>query len=121
MDFIEQRLLRRSIFPRISEISSILSPNPVFCCCCCFAITVSILRELMIVSAAIAGLCFFFLQFLLCFLSHLPFFYSICSVSISLSCLFLLEEKALQLCSNHNFGHLWAELMSCLILERGPS
>lgn len=75
----------------------------------------------MIVNAAIAGLFFFFLQFHFCpvFLSF--FLLNFCFVSFSLSCLFLLEGKALQLCSNHNFGHLLAGLVSCLILEKGPS
>lgn len=42
-------------------------------------------------------------------------------IFFSLSCWFLLEGKALQLCSNHNLGHLSAGSVSCLILEKEPS
>lgn len=40
---------------------------------------------------------------------------------VSISCLFLLEGKALQLCSNHNLGHLSAGSVSYLILGKEPS
>lgn len=62
----------------------------------------------------------FFLQFLL--LSRLLFFlFLFFLLFFSLSYLFLLEGKALQLCSNHNLGHLSAGSVSCLILEKEPS
>ena len=100
-----------------------------------YVITVSTLRELVIVSAAIAGLYIFFLQLLsflpfclFCFvLSSLPlflFFFNFlnyCCVSFSLSCSFLLEGKVLRLCSDRNFGHLPVGWVSYLILGKEPS
>lgn len=95
---------------------------------------VSTLRELVIVSAAIAGLASSFFSFFpfslfVCFvLSSLPhfhfFFFNFLScgcISFSLSCLFLLEGKVLQLCSNRNFGHLPVGWVSCLRLGKEPS
>lgn len=98
-----------------------------------YVITVSTLRELVIVSAAIAGLLssfFSFFPFTLCFVqsSSFPFFkkkkknfLNYCCVSFSLSCLFLLEGKVLQLCSNRNFGHLPVRWVSYLTLGKEPS
>lgn len=109
----------------ISEISSTLF----------YVITVSTLRELVIVSAAIAGLISSFFRFLpfslsVCFLFCPVFllsifyffnFISCCCISFSLSCSFLLEGKVLQLCSNRNFGHLPVGWVSCLILGKEPN
>lgn len=67
---------------------------------------------------------FFFLQFLssYCLLFFFPFFFFNFAFNfVSLSCLFLLEGKALQLCSNHNLGHLSAGSVSYLILGKEPS
>lgn len=55
------------------------------------------------------------------FLLFFFFFFLIFLFIFSLSCCFLLEGKALQLCSNHNLGHLSAGSVSCLILEKEPS
>lgn len=104
----------------ISEISSTLF----------YVITVSTLRELVIVSAAIAGLLssfFIFFPFslfvLFCpvFLFALIFFLNYSCISFSLSCLFLLEGKVLQLYSNCNFGHLPVGWVSYLKLGKEPS
>lgn len=97
-----------------------------------YAITVSTLRELVIVSAAIAGLLSSFFSFFpfslfVCFVQSSSFtffffnFLNYCRISFSLSCLFLLEGKVLQLCSNRNFGHLPVGWVSYLILGKEPS
>lgn len=64
----------------------------------------------------------FFLRLLFLFCSSSFFFFNFAFVfSFSLSRLFLLEGKALQLCSNHNLGRLLAGSVSYLILEKEPS
>lgn len=55
------------------------------------------------------------------FLSFFLFFNFAFVIFFPLSCLFLLEGKALQLCSNHNLGHLLAGSVTYLILEKEPS
>lgn len=108
----------------ISEISSTLF----------YVITVSTLRELVIVKCCNCWSNIFFLQFpsflpfcllLFCpvFLLSIFFFNFVrcCCISFSLSCSFLLEGKVLRLCSNRNFGHLPVGWVSCLILGKEPN
>lgn len=105
----------------ISEISSTLSCHYSFnlkgisdCKCCNAGLPSSFFSfsPFSLLSSLLLFLCFecFSPNFLILSLCFFP-----------LSCLSLLEGKALQLCSNHNFGHLPVGWVSYLTLGKEPS